>query len=95
MFCRQPASAAPRLSASTAWPDSDPKLIAEMLTTDSGRKAPRRSRAAPSTLAQGSSTLVRGLRRRGPSAFAPTSSGIQIGNVPLAPATLCGNPMSG
>ena len=36
--------------------DSDPKLIAEMLTTDFGRKAPRRPRAAPITLAHGTST---------------------------------------
>ena len=56
MLCRQPAMAAPRLSASIALPDSDPKLIAEMLTTDLGRNASRRSRAAPITLAQGSFT---------------------------------------
>ena len=56
VFCRQPASTAPRLSASTALPDSDPKLIAEMFTTDFGRNAPGRSRAAPSTLAHGKST---------------------------------------
>ena len=53
MFCVQPASAAPRLSASTAGPDSEPKLIAEKFTTESWRKAPGRRRAAPSTLAQG------------------------------------------
>jgi hypothetical protein len=29
----------PRLSASIAAPDSEPKLIAEMLTTDAGRNA--------------------------------------------------------
>ncbi len=56
VFCRHPARAAPSLSAATALPDSDPKLMAEMLTTDSGRKAPGRPRAAPSTLAQGSHT---------------------------------------
>ena len=44
VLCRQPASAAPRLRASTALPDSDPKLIAEMLTTDAGRNAARRPR---------------------------------------------------
>ena len=49
----QPASAAPRLSASTAGPDSEPKLIAEKFTTESGRNAPGRPRAAPSTLAHG------------------------------------------
>ena len=31
--------AAPRLRASMALPDSEPKLIAEMLTTESGRNA--------------------------------------------------------
>ncbi len=56
MFYRQPASAAPRLSASTAPPDSEPKLVAEMLTTDGGRNADVRPRAAPSTLAQGRAT---------------------------------------
>ena len=55
VFCRQPASAAPRFSAVTALPDSAPKLIPEMLTTDSGRKA-WRLRVPPSTLAQGSRT---------------------------------------
>ena len=35
VFCVHPTSAAPRLSASTAGPDSDPKLIAEKLTTES------------------------------------------------------------
>ena len=54
VFCRHPASAAPRLSASTALPDSEPKLIPEMLTTESGRNARRRRRAAPSTFAHGS-----------------------------------------
>ncbi len=54
VFCRQPALAAPRLSASTALPDSDPKLIPEMLTTDPGRNACVRPRAPPRTLAQGS-----------------------------------------
>jgi hypothetical protein len=56
VFCVQPASAAPRLSASTAAPDSEPKLIAEMLTTEAGRYAWARPRAPPSTLALGSST---------------------------------------
>ncbi len=53
MFCRQPASAAPRLRASTAGPDSEPKLIPEMFTTESGRNAPRRPRGPPNTLAPG------------------------------------------
>ncbi len=53
VFCRQPAMAAPLLSDSTALPDSEPKLIPEMLTTDPGRKACRRPRAAPITLALG------------------------------------------
>ena len=65
VFCRHPASAAPRLSASTALPDSDPKLIPEMLTTESGRKACRRPRAAPSTLAHGSQASCAGARVRG------------------------------
>ena len=43
---QQPASAAPRLSASIAFADSDPKLIPEMLTTDAGLSACRRPRAA-------------------------------------------------
>ncbi|TWH69805.1 hypothetical protein JD77_04819 [Micromonospora olivasterospora] len=56
MLCRQPARAAPRLSASTAFPEREPKLMPEMLTTDSGRKARTRPRAAPSTFAHGSAT---------------------------------------
>ena len=56
VFCRQPAIAAPRLSASIALPDSEPKLIPEMLTTEAGRNACRRPRAAPSTLALGRAT---------------------------------------
>jgi hypothetical protein len=50
-------------SAATALPESDPKLIPEMFTTESGRKACRRPRAAPSTLAHGShaSCPTRGL----------------------------------
>jgi hypothetical protein len=56
VFCRQPANTAPLLRASTARPDSDPKLIPEMFTTESGRKACRRRRAAPSTFAHGSQT---------------------------------------
>jgi hypothetical protein len=55
-LCRQSANTAPRLRASTALPDSDPKLIAEMLITDFGRNAPGRPRAAPITLAHGKST---------------------------------------
>ena len=39
-----------------ALPDSNPKLMAEMLTTDFGRNAPGRPRAAPITLAHGNST---------------------------------------
>ena len=56
VFWRQPAASAPRLSASTALPDSEPKLMPEMLTTDAGRTAWARPRAAPSTLAIGSGT---------------------------------------
>ena len=41
------------MSASTAGPDSEPKLIAEKFTTESGRNAPARPRAAPTTLAHG------------------------------------------
>jgi hypothetical protein len=36
--------------------DSDPKLIAEMFTTEDGRNAPVLPRAAPITLAHGSTT---------------------------------------
>ena len=54
VFWRQPAIAAPLLSASTALPDSEPKLIPEMLTTELGRKACVRPRGPPSTLALGS-----------------------------------------
>ncbi|WP_207919654.1 hypothetical protein [Micromonospora sp. KC207] len=46
----------PRLSAATALPDSEPRLIPEMLTTDSGRNTRARPRAAPSTFAHGSRT---------------------------------------
>ena len=42
--------------AAIALPDSEPKLMAEMLTTDAGRKALRRPRASPSTFAEGSAT---------------------------------------
>ena len=52
----QSASAAPRLRASIAWLDSDPKLIPEMLTTLAGRNACRLPRGPPSTFADGSST---------------------------------------
>jgi hypothetical protein len=41
-----------------AAPLSAPKLIPEMLTTDAGRKASRRPRAAPSTLAHGRSASM-------------------------------------
>lgn len=51
---RHPASAAPRLMASTALPDRDPKLMPDTLTTDSGRNECFRPRAAPSTFAEGS-----------------------------------------
>ena len=54
VFWKQPARAAPLLSASMALPDSEPKLMPEMLTTEEGRKACGRPRAAPITLAQGS-----------------------------------------
>lgn len=56
VLCRQSASAAPLLRASTALPDNEPKLIAEMLTTELGRNAPGRFRAAPITLAHGNFT---------------------------------------
>ncbi len=39
-----------------ALPDNEPKLMAEMLTTDCGRNASRRLRAAPRTLAHGKTT---------------------------------------
>ena len=57
VFCRQPAMAAPRLSASTALPESEPKLMPEMLTTEAGRIASLRPRAAPTTFAMGNGTL--------------------------------------
>ena len=50
VLCRQPDRSQPRFNASTAGALSDPKLIADTLTTESIRKAPRRRRAAPSTL---------------------------------------------
>src|SRR6476660_3543564 len=65
-LCRQAASTAPRLSASIALPDSDPKLIAEMLTTDCGRNAPGRPRARPITLAHGNFRHRRRARNRRP-----------------------------
>jgi len=46
----QPASFAPRLSASIAVPDSDPKLMADTFTIDAGRNALSRSRQAPMIL---------------------------------------------
>ena len=61
VFCRQPASAAPRLSASTAGGDSAPKLIPR--DVDDRRRAERvaRGRAAPpSTFAGGQLVLGRG-----------------------------------
>ena len=67
VLCRQPASAAPRLSASMALPDSEPKLIAgdvdHRLRAGTRRGRPR---AAPSTLAHGSraSWPAAGRRRR-------------------------------
>ena len=54
VFWRQPARSAPRLSASIALPDSAPKLMPEMFTTELGRKACRRPRGPPSTFADGS-----------------------------------------
>ena len=46
------------VSAATALPGSEPKLIAEMFTSESGRKACRRPRAAPSALAHGTHASV-------------------------------------
>lgn len=54
VLCMQPASFAPALSALIALLDSDPKLIAEMLISESGRNALARPRAPPSTFALGS-----------------------------------------
>jgi hypothetical protein len=56
VLCSTPAMAAPLLSASTAGPESDPKLIAEMLATELGRNFSLRSRSSPSTLAEGIGT---------------------------------------
>ena len=56
VLCRQPASSAPRLSASIALRDSAPKLIPDTLTTERGRNARARPRGPPSTFAEGSST---------------------------------------
>ncbi len=56
VLCRQPACAAPRFRASMARALSEPKLMAETLTTESGRKARGRPWAAPSTLAAGNGT---------------------------------------
>ena len=53
VLCMHPASAAPRLSAVIAVPDIEPKLIAEMFTTEAGRNALARPRGPPSTLALG------------------------------------------
>ena len=41
-------------ASTTALPESEPKLMPEMFTTDSGRNACRRPRAPPSTFAAGS-----------------------------------------
>ena len=49
MLCKQPAMAAPRLSASMAGPEREPKLMAEMFTTEAGRKAAGRLRHSPRT----------------------------------------------
>ena len=48
-----PAIRAPWFSASIAFPDNAPKLIPEMLTTDSGRNALARPRGPPSIFADG------------------------------------------
>ena len=56
VFWRQPASAAPRLSASIAFLLRAPKLIPETLMTEAGRNAWARPRGPPSTLADGSAT---------------------------------------
>ena len=53
MLCIAPASLAPLLMASMAGPESEPKLMAEMLTTDFGRKADRRPRAAEHLASRG------------------------------------------
>jgi len=47
--CMHPARTAPSLSARIAAPESAPKLMPETFTTDAGRKACRRPRAAPRT----------------------------------------------
>ena len=54
VLCKQPASAQPEFIATVAAELREPKLIAETLMIDSGWKAPRRPRAAPSTFAHGS-----------------------------------------
>jgi hypothetical protein len=53
VFCRQPAIFAPRLMACTALAESEPKLMADVLTIESGRNALRRLRGPPSTLLHG------------------------------------------
>ena len=55
VLCMQPACLAPALSALIALPDIDPKLIAEMFTTERGRNALARPRGPPSTFALGRS----------------------------------------
>ncbi|GAA3530401.1 hypothetical protein GCM10022263_18780 [Nocardioides daeguensis] len=57
VLCRHPAAAAPLLIAVIACDDSEPKLIADTLTTESGRNAFARPRGPPSTLAAGSVQL--------------------------------------
>ena len=53
----QPESFAPELSAWIAFPDIEPKLIAEMLISEFGRNAFALPRGPPSTLALGSPTF--------------------------------------
>ena len=53
VFCRQSAIAAPLLSASMALPDSEPKLMPEMLTTEAGGRRAYDRADAPITLALG------------------------------------------
>ena len=64
VLCMQPAIAAPLLSASTALAESEPKLIAEMLTSESGRNFLARSRGPPRIFADGSGVSSPTLRVR-------------------------------
>jgi len=66
VVCRAPAMAAPLLSAVMAAPLSDPKLIAETLTNDEGRKALARRRAPPSTFAPAEARPARDAQVRHP-----------------------------